>query len=197
MKDVTSTSLFEIKRLNYVIAGVVFTAILTIIASCSGNSKEISSKTELICKLTEEANNGCCTEYRAESIGREIKTLKWEITLANPYWRGRPYEEIISGLSEYYDLNDYADFIQDDSLKSHTNVLLIHPYYIKTADNERMKWNKDDAANIKKIITRELHSSPAVDEDSRMAWSSPEYDIKVRKNSSGNICLEFLTGKTN
>jgi len=196
MKEFSGTSLFEIKSYKCMVAGLVFATIITIITSCSGNSKEIASKTELICKLTEEANNGCCTEYRAESIGREIRTLKWEITLANPYWKGRPYEDIISGLSEYYDLNDYADFKQD-SLKSHASILLIHPSDIKVANDERMKWNKDAAANIKKIINRELNSSPVVDEEFRMAWISPEYDIEVRKNSSDNICLEFLSAKTN
>jgi len=196
MKEFSSTSLFEIKSYKCMVAGLVYITIMTIIPSCSGKSKEIASKTELICKLTEEANNGCCTEYRAESIGREIRTLKWEITLANPYWKGRPYEDIISGLSEYYDLNDYADFKQD-SMKSHTSILLIHPSDIKTANDERMKWNKDAAENIKKIINRELNSSQVVDEEFRMAWSAPEYDIEVRKNSSDNICLEFLSAKVN
>lgn len=176
------------------IGSAINAALVFIIISCSGNSKDIESKKELISQLKEEANKGCCTEYRAESIGREIKMLEWEVTLKKPFWQGRQYEKVMNGLSEIYDLNDYADFEPDNST-TYSNVLLINPTGTNPENVNKLKWNNEDSGNIGKIISRTLFLDPLVDEEDRKKWSTPEYDIEISKNSSGYIKIEFLTKK--
>lgn len=160
--------------------------------SCKQKPKETESKADRICRLREEGNSSCCTEYRAESIGREIRMIEWEMTLEDPYWKGRPYETVIDGLSKSYNLNDYADF-EPDTLKDHKTILLIHPSGTRPEDAEKLKWNKDDASKIRQIISENLKSDPVTESDSIMKWTAQGYDIEVGKNSSDNISLEFLT----
>ena len=118
-------------------------------------------------------------------LAAQRKTLLWEITLSNPYWKGKPYEKIINELAKSYDLND---------IDKNDNEIAIFPANNESGTLYDLKYNMEDANKIKNIITKILGFEPQLDKKwDTLIWTTSKYNVELFKTGSNDIRINFIT----
>lgn len=192
----TQTNCTELIKSNVVklIIGLAMLVSIIGILSCSQKSGNIQSNKLRLQKLEKEIDSLTISgEFdKVRLLYIELNKLKREVILSNPFWKGRPYAQIMDELAKQYNLIESEDF-EPTSTNSYKTILQIFPYNIDPNNSKRVEWNMEDANKIKKIIMKILTFEPEVDEYSSMTWTASKYDIEISKTGSGDIRIEFLT----
>ena len=182
-----------VKTLSYFPQCLILILIISLF-SCSQNSSKKQSSSQRLESLKKEIDSlAKANDFKKiQPLIIKLNTLKWEVILQNPFWKGRPYEKILQELSKQNILMEYQDFAPA-STDTNRTILEIFPYNNDLKNLNRVKWNMEDVNNIKKTIMNTLKFEPEVDSYGTLVWTASKYDIEVSETGSNDIRIQFLT----